>query len=271
MVIPAYNEGRVIDRCLRRLADESDVKVVVAANGCTDDTVERARHHAVEVVEVKPASKIAALNAGDERAGDVFPRLYLDADIDLEPGALEAIVSALTATADPAVAMPRLRFDVDESSWLVRSFYRVYTKLPYLSEGLVGAGCYAVNSAGRARWGAFPDIVADDLFVQGKFARAERLTADAACVAYAPRRFEALVKVRTRTYHGNRQAAARGLGGEMTSTSGGSMKALVRLVAVRPWLAPDAFVYALINIIARRRAVRMADDAPWLTDSSSRS
>ncbi len=74
VVIPAYNEGRVIDRCLQRLAAESDVKVIVAANGCTDDTVERAGHHGVEVVEVRLPSKVAALNAGDERAGDVFPR-----------------------------------------------------------------------------------------------------------------------------------------------------------------------------------------------------
>ncbi len=77
--------------------------------------------------------------------------------------------------------------------------------------------------------------------------------------------------MRTRTYHGNRQAAALGLGGEMTGTSGKSVKALMRLVAVRPWRAPDALVYVLVNVIARRRAARMADDAAWLTDSSSRS
>ena len=169
------------------------------------------------------------------------------------------------------MAMPRLRFDVAASSWFVRSFYRAYTRLPYMTDGLVGAGCYAVNRAGRARWGDFPDIVADDLFVQGRFARTERLTVDGSCVAHAPRRLEGLVKVRTRTYQGNRQASALGLSGEMTGTTKRSLKALIRLVALRPWVAPDALVYVVVNMIARRRAARMADDAEWLTDSSSRS
>ena len=85
VVIPAYNEGAVIDRCLASIGQPFDMTIVVAANGCTDDTVPRSRRHGVQVVEVRQASKIAALNSGDKAAGATFPRIYLDADIELSP------------------------------------------------------------------------------------------------------------------------------------------------------------------------------------------
>jgi glycosyltransferase involved in cell wall biosynthesis len=270
VVIPAYNEAVVIDRCLAALSGVTDVRVVVVANGCTDDTAQRARKHGADVVEVQRASKAAALNAGDAATGQIFPRVYLDADVDLELGALKALIDDLSGTDVPAVGMPRLRIDLAGSSWVVRSFYRVYSRLPYLSEGLVGAGCYAVNRAGRERWGQFPDIVADDLFVQGLFLPQERHTVDAACTTHAPRRLGGLLKVRTRTYHGNRQAARVGLAGHMQGSRHRSVNALLDLVLRHPALVPDALVYLVVNVLAQRRAARMGDDSLWLTDESSR-
>ena len=69
IVIPAYNEEKVIGRCLRSLlagAEPDELEVVVAVNGTTDRTAEIARSFGpmVRVVETKTASKIAALNLG---------------------------------------------------------------------------------------------------------------------------------------------------------------------------------------------------------------
>jgi glycosyltransferase involved in cell wall biosynthesis len=68
VVVAAHNEAAVIDRCLASLVAPG-VQVIVAANGCTDDTAAIARRTpGVEVVELATPSKIAALNAGDARA-----------------------------------------------------------------------------------------------------------------------------------------------------------------------------------------------------------
>ena len=84
IVIPAHDEGRVIERTLAPLvplAHSGAVEVVVAANGCSDDTVARARQvPGVRVLNLAEASKVAALNAADATT-DAFPRIYLDADV----------------------------------------------------------------------------------------------------------------------------------------------------------------------------------------------
>ena len=98
VVIAAHNEEAVIGRCLRRLlagAEPGEFDVVVVANGCTDRTAEVARDFpGVRVIELDQAGKAAALNAGD-RASEVFPRLYLDADVLLGTADARALRAAL--------------------------------------------------------------------------------------------------------------------------------------------------------------------------------
>ena len=72
VIIPAYNEASVIDRCLSAMladARPGELEIVVVANNCSDDTAARARRHGelVKVVETPIGSKIHALNLGDRR------------------------------------------------------------------------------------------------------------------------------------------------------------------------------------------------------------
>ena len=97
VVIPAYQEGNVVGRCLRALTAPGapPLEIVVAANGCTDDTVANARAvPGVAVLDLPAPGKSGALNAGDAAVG-TFPRIFLDADVTLGPGALQALVAAL--------------------------------------------------------------------------------------------------------------------------------------------------------------------------------
>ena len=61
--------------------------VIVVANGCTDDTAKVAASFgpAVRVLSIPVASKREALVAGD-RAARSFPRVYVDADVELGRG-----------------------------------------------------------------------------------------------------------------------------------------------------------------------------------------
>jgi glycosyltransferase involved in cell wall biosynthesis len=275
VVVPAHDEAAVIADRLHGLLDSLPpgvVDLVVVANGCTDDTAAAAgRVPGVRVVEIPEASKTAALNRGD-RETTAFPRVYLDADIRLSGDALLQVASALR-TDRAVVAAPRVRFDLSACSWAVRAFFSVFQRLPYAGEGLVGLGVFGLSEAGRRRFDVFPDVVADDLFVQRLFVPEERCTVDASFEVVAPRRLQDLLAVRTRVARGNRQLADRGadLGVDATGTTSATAVALLRVVAWRPHLLPGALVYVAVTLLARSRARRAVAGVRWERDASSRS
>src|SRR3954453_5982609 len=98
VVVPAYNEGAVIERRLGPLLssfDEGELEVAVVANGCSDDTASAARRlPGVKVLELTEPSKTAALNAGDGLVTG-FPRIYLDADVQITASSLRRLAEAL--------------------------------------------------------------------------------------------------------------------------------------------------------------------------------
>ncbi|WP_432508840.1 glycosyltransferase family 2 protein [Kineococcus auxinigenes] len=289
VVVPAHDEAGTLRRSLRALADAAvrEVpEVVVVANGCTDDTAEVARAAGVVVVELAEASKAAALRAGDAVA-TAFPRIYLDADIVLTPGTLDALAQRLRE-GDLLASSPRVRFDTSSSSWPVRAFYAVYAELPYVRDGLVGLGVYGLSREGRARFAEFPDLTSDDLFVQRSFAEHERGSSDGTFVVAAPRDLRNLLKVRVRTAAGNAQlsavavpvtAEARGTGpAGVGPVAGGdrferstatTSSAMLRLAVRRPRLIPSLVVYTAITVASRVLA-RTGQGSAWQRDSSTR-
>lgn len=294
VVVPAHDEARTIGATLEalRLAAHREVPdVVVVANGCTDDTAAVARAAGARVVELTTPSKAAALRAGDEAAA-TFPRIYLDADIRLAPGTLDALADVLR-TEDAVVSSPRIVFDTASSSWPVRAFYSAYGELPYVRSGLIGLGVYGVSQAGRARFGEFPDVTADDLFVQRMFAEHERITSEGEFVVAAPRDLRNLLKVRTRTATGNAelstieqfgaggrtgaQAPAESAVGEhhgettaaFGRSTGSTSTALLRRALARPASIPSFAVYTAVTIASRVFA-RRRQSAAWARDTSTR-
>ncbi|WP_162616478.1 glycosyltransferase [Xylanimonas allomyrinae] len=205
VVIPAHDEAAVLPGLLAPLTSAGLFEVVVVANGCTDATAAVARAAGARVVEIAAPSKTAALNAGDA-AARAFPRVYLDADVAVGPTALLALADALRARPGPVVGAPTLRVDTAGASWAVRQHYRVWALSDYRRAGHVGSGIYAVNAAGRARWGQFPDVVADDRFVQQLFAPAERVTLpDHVFAVRSPRTMRAFWRRATRIHRGNQE------------------------------------------------------------------
>lgn len=281
VVIPAYDEGRVIARCLTALTAPGapPLEIVVAANGCTDDTVAVARTFpGVRVLDIATPSKANALTEGDA-AAHVFPRIFLDADIELGPGSLDGMIAALT-TDEALVAAPSVRFATDDCSWVVRRFYEVYRETPYVRSGLIGLGVYALSAAGRARFAEFPRLQADDLFIQRLFSPRERVTTPGHFVVRAPRDLRNLLKVRTRIARGNAELAAttvdevtRNGDADFSSTTGSTSRALLDIVRRRPLMAPGVAIYAGVVGLARRRAASDAGRTTgtvWHRDDSTR-
>ena len=137
-------------------------------NGCTDDTADRARAHAgVRVVELAEGSKPAALNAGDAHATR-WPRLYLDADIEVNPEALAQAVHALAGDGIYA-ARPAFRWDLRGASPLARAYYRARGRMSSMAGAMWGAGVYGLSQAGHGSSASFPGVLGDDLLVDRTF------------------------------------------------------------------------------------------------------
>ena len=86
VVIPAHNEAGTLARTLGVLQDggAEQLEVLVVCNGCTDTTADiaRAATPTVRVIEIEQPSKAEAVRVGNT-AARVFPRVHLDADVEL--------------------------------------------------------------------------------------------------------------------------------------------------------------------------------------------
>jgi glycosyltransferase involved in cell wall biosynthesis len=279
VVIPAHNEESVVERCLDALltgARPGELDIVVVCNGCEDRTAEKAQSRAhgedVRVLETGQASKTEALNLGD-RTVSGFPRFYVDADVVLDLDGLRRIAARLVS-GDGLAASPSMDMDLGRSTWPVRAYYRVWTSLPYVREGMIGVGVYALSEAGRRRFEEFPDVIADDGFVRMLFTADERLRVDGARVrVMAPRRMDDLLRIKTRSRLGGYELMTRfpelAIRERRSKSYGGAM----RLIVLRPWLWPHAIVYAAVQLTTRRRArSHLADRTSyvWEKDLSTR-
>jgi glycosyltransferase involved in cell wall biosynthesis len=273
VIIPAHNEGRVLGRTLRALLDdgEDDLDVVVVCNGCTDDTadVARAASPHVRVVEIPEPSKAAAMRAGNV-VSDAFPRIHMDADVELTGAAARALARTLCHPGVLATA-PERDLDVDGVSLAVRWYYEVWEALPQVRSGLFGRGVVAVTRAGQERLDAFPSLLSDDLVASEGFGVDERvITPDARVVVRPPKRLRDLIRRRVRVVTGSIQADRHGIRRPASRTTIGS---LGRLMLRQPRLIPRVPIFLGVTLAARRgaaRAVIAEDFTTWQRDESSR-
>jgi glycosyltransferase involved in cell wall biosynthesis len=271
VVIPAHNEARVIRAGLEALMaglPAGALDVVVSCNGCTDGTADVVRRTGlpVRVIEIEEASKPASLRAADQLL-HALPRLYLDADVVL-PGPAAAAVLNRLRPGGALAARPAAAYDTSASAPVVQRYYRARSSAPRLLQSLWGAGVYGLSAEGRGRFGEFPDVVADDLFVDRLFARDEIEVVDCdPVVVHAPRTRADLVIMLRRSYRGQEEADGRG----RTGTSG-SLRTLAEVL--RHGLhgrrqMHDSATFVRLAMVARH-AVHTAGPVRWERDESSR-
>ena len=275
VVVAAHNEASVIGRCVASLQSSlHEVQVVVVPNGCTDATARQAELAGARVVEIAEASKTAALNAGDQACGEAFPRIYLDADIVMPPGGIDALIAGLAQSHAPLVVVPNRRVEVSGRPLLVRAYYAINTRLPAFTTGLFGRGVIAISAEGRQRFDRFPRVVADDLYLDSLFSDAERAVAtQVQVVVDAPHRTVDLLRRLVRVRRGNAALRAAAGRGEIAVEIRRSRRAawLTHVVLLRPWLMPAAAVYVSITLYASLRARLSRRSLAWERDESSRS
>jgi glycosyltransferase involved in cell wall biosynthesis len=274
VVIAAHDEAAVIGACLDALRAQHpadpELQIVVSANACTDDTAAIARRRGALVVDRPEPGKAAALNAGEQLVTG-FPRVYLDADIVPPPGALAELVAVL-GRAGVHAAVPRRRLETRGRAWPVRAYFAVNERLPAFTDGLFGRGMIALSAEGRARFDAFPELVADDLFLDSLFAAAEKATATGVeVVVEAPYTSRELLNRLVRVRRGSAQMRAAAEAGDVeVPVRASDRRAWLRVVLRDPRLLPAAVPYVAFTLLAARRARRSPTSTDWGRDASTR-
>jgi hypothetical protein len=275
VIIPAHNEGPVIGRLLQQLLPgaSAEMKVIVVANGCTDDTAEVAASFGprVQVLSIPIASKHAALAAGNQAATKP-PYVYVDADVELRAQDVQALVVALHQPGILAAAPERLLGQIG-TPWSVRWYYDVWRRLPEVRRGLFGRGVLAVNQQGRDRVADLPPLLGDDLAASLSFAPHEScIVPDARAIVHVPRTLPDLLRRRVRMAVGGVQME------RLTQVPGRAARTrvsdLLTIARSEPDIAPRVALFLFVALVAQLRASRTVargDFTTWLRDESSRS
>ena len=271
VIVPAHNEATVIRQCLDSLVNQAGLDaLIVACNGCTDDTALLVRTHYPQAIclDIATPSKVNALNEAEQYITS-WPVFYIDADTRLSPDAIQVISTAMQ-DGKTLLAAPEPVIDTRLSSWSVRQFYRVWLQLPYIRDGVVATCSYVISQAGHQRFTRFPSVINDDGFVRCQFERGERRNIPGAQIFIsAPRNLSSLIKIKTRARLGNQQLAAAKL------CPCAEKKPYSRILREKLFSreAVPVLIYLAITLVIRVRAAwqyRNVQTYQWEKDQTSR-
>ena len=262
VILPAHQEAAGIGACLAALRNQRLVpgvshQIVVIANGCTDATAQLARDAVpgltaagwqVVVLETAIGNKITALNMGDAAANGGM-RIYLDADVVVGPGMILALHDVLSG---PGARYAGARLTVPPArNLLSRAYARFWQRLPFVATGVTGAGLFAMNEQGRARWDQFPSIISDDGFARLNFAPAERSRVEVPYAWPITEGFRRLVRVRRRQDAGTAQLAEQFP--DLQRNASGDRPSLGRMLRIGLTDPVGFAVYAAVTVAVRLR------------------
>jgi len=275
VIIPAHNEAGVIEACLESIINQAEIdNIIVACNGCTDNTADivRKQYPSIHCLDISTPSKVNALNEAETFArelGLTFPVYYIDADTRLSENCVQRVNQYLE-TNDILLAAPTPIINTSHSSWIVKTYYKVWVNLPYIKEGVIATCSYIITEEGRNRFEKFPDVINDDGFIRCNFWNREISNVPGAEIYIrAPRDLYSLIKIKTRARLGNMQLLASGQCKVIEDKQYGSvMKS--RLLS-RNWFSTIIYIgiAGIIRIRSKKQFKRLKDYR-WEKDLSSR-
>jgi glycosyltransferase involved in cell wall biosynthesis len=257
-------------------APAGQYEILVVCNGCTDNTAEVARlaHGQVRVIETAKASKAAAINLGlDHAIGHVV--IVADADVQMTWEDLRILSEALHVPGILAAAPSVETEFLLGTNWSVLAYYRLWMALPYVRDGMMAAGVYALNAHGLSRLGRLPEVLADDGYVRAIFNSSERVEVpESTSRVRAPADMRSLIKIKTRSRLGTYELKRRFPDLSARDRADRNyLRAFAMLIrSIRLW--PCILPYLYVNIVSRLRAarqLRLLDNYVWERDESSRS
>ena len=269
IIVPLRNEAAMLPVTVPKLLAATagaGARIVWVCNGCTDDSaavIRRLAGPVAEVIELAQPGKTAALQAGDEALGPLFPRLYLDADTWLNPGDPARLMQPLLSGAADLVA-PRLRFDTMKASALSARIGACWMSLPHARTAAF-SNAMGLSAAARALWDCWPDITGDDIFVSAKVpAHRKLIIPEAMATISMPKTFSGWVRMRARWLKGEAELARLGI---VPPRPAGQRSSLLRQMA-RTDTALGAWAFVAARIFAQM-ARTDAHASAWLPDRTA--
>lgn len=274
IIIPAHNEALVIKNTLSKLTKTYPLdlyEIIVVCNACNDNTAEIvSEFNDVKLIETDKASKTNALNLGDSIAtGNI--RIYMDADVSMQTIYIENIITTLQNDEFLAVS-PNVKMNYTGSSWFVKAYYDIWFQLPYVEEGFMGGGVYALSAKGRKRFDIFPDVISDDGYIRELFKINEtKRIEDIFSIVRSPKHLSGLIKIKTRSRLGLYELKKKHP--NIYGSHKKSYRSSIINLFKKPTNWPKIIIYFFINIRCRINAKRIFknnENFVWETDTSSR-
>jgi len=276
VIVPAHNEASVIQNCLDSIINQDGVdQIIVPCNGCTDNTVDIVKQNYPQVIclDIEKPSKTNALNVAEKKARELgisYPIFYIDADTRLSENSIKTITQTMQDNDELLLSAPTPIINTDKSSWLVKTYYKVWLQLPYIKEGVIATCSFVVSEKGRQRFDKFADVIGDDGYIRCHFKNSEIANIEGAEIYItAPKDIYSLIKIKTRARLGNMELIARKKCPiQEAKHYGNVMKS--RLFSHE--FIPTS-IYILIAMIIRIRAklqFNKLDSYQWEKDTSSR-
>jgi len=268
VVIPVYNEASGLAERARSVVSglPHGCEVVFVCNGCTDDSqaiLEREVSKEATILSCAKG-KARAIRLGEQHCS-IFPRFYVDSDVWISGDDLARLSACLNDRT--LLVSPRIRFDFTGASPTAAALSRFWLALPH-GQSSAYHHVLGISEALRARWGEFPDLIADDTFIEGHANDGEKTIIETVFVTTSPpKNWWAWVQVRVRWQQGiNQLVRAR----HSLPQSQGQSRAILKK-AIQPRWALTAALYISSVVLARILARSgLFPESAWITDETSR-
>jgi len=272
VIIPAYNERAVIGQLLSSIYDgakNNNYQVVVACNGCSDNTYEYVKEQFpfINCINIVEGSKTNAINQA-EKIATGYPRLYIDADVIITSQDINKLILKANSVNSPILCAPRASINTTKSHFIVKAYYRTWQKTKFYINHGFGSGIYVLNQPAREMFDIFPNIIADDGYVR-EFLNSNEIVVveDAKSTVQAPVKLIDLIKIKSRSKLGNYQLSGIKIN-RVNNDNEKVNKTFVNSVNIF-----NKSIYYLINFIAMvlaKRKIKNILTYQWDRDESSR-
>jgi hypothetical protein len=169
-------------------------------------------------------------------------------------------------------ASPKMQMLFNGASYAVQSYYEVWQCLPYVQEGMIGVGVFALSERGRSRFDKFPDVIADDGFVRALFTESERVSVENCySIVRAPLNIDGLIKIKTRSRLGRYELSQKFPHLLQNEKKNYGAATLCLFSKIKLWTKLPIYIY--VNFITRFLAKSRKNTvgyAGWQRDESSR-
>jgi glycosyltransferase involved in cell wall biosynthesis len=207
IIIPVHNEAAVLPVTIPVILNglNPDAKLIYVCNGCTDGSaniISTITGGRATLIETKIKGKPNAIRIGEARAGDGFPRFFVDADISIMGEDFDKLAADL-AEAGTELVSPLAGLDTTGCTYAARKIAEVWSNLPFMKQSAFRA-VIGVSREGRTRWNELPNVIADDTFMAIQIApQSRKVVSHVRTVERVPRTFWACVGVRARWLMGD--------------------------------------------------------------------